>query len=186
MWKWRVDRRKGSFYNPVSQSRRHAKYLGELLDQTVVPMVVFAGSARVDSNASCVFDSPRRLMPAILAACSGDVDESELASLSQGVAQAVRGCQAARDRKGKTAAHSIRPAGCNRKETPRSRVASPQIETLRKSFRFPALLVRLKCPILENAAATPVFGARRYPLHLFGLPLGCVRDRHRDARHRAS
>lgn len=87
MWKWRVDRRKGTFYNPVSQSRRHAKYLGELLDQTVVPMVVFAGSARVDSNASCVFDSPRRLMPAILAACSGDVDDSDLASMSQRVAQ---------------------------------------------------------------------------------------------------
>ena len=87
MWKWRVDRRKGTFYNPVSQSRRHAKYLGELLNQRVVPMVVFAGSARVDSDASCVFDSPRRLVPAVLAACCGDVDDSEMASLSQRVAQ---------------------------------------------------------------------------------------------------
>ena len=73
MWEWQVGPRGGTLYNPVSQSRRHARYLGQILGRTVEFMVVFAGSARVDSDAPCVFDTPKRLVTAILEACPGEL-----------------------------------------------------------------------------------------------------------------
>ncbi len=87
MWKWWVGRRKGAFYNPVAQSRKHAMYLGTILKRTVEPMVVFAGSARVNSDVPCVFDTPRRLVPALLGLCRGEIGVNDLAVQSQAVAQ---------------------------------------------------------------------------------------------------
>ena len=87
MWEWQVGPRGGTLYNPVSQSRRHARYLGQILGRTVEFMVVFAGSARVDSDAPCVFDTPRRLVTAILEACPRELDPHDLAVQSQALAQ---------------------------------------------------------------------------------------------------
>ncbi len=87
MWKWQVDRRHGTFYNPVAQSRTHAKHLGRILNRWVEPMVVFAGTARVDSDAPMVFDTPRGLVRAIRKACPGVLAPQDLASQSQTVAQ---------------------------------------------------------------------------------------------------
>ncbi len=65
-WKWVVGKRRGTLYNPVRQARRHARHLTSVLNCEVVPLVAFAGSARVDTDAPCVFTSPRKLLDSIL------------------------------------------------------------------------------------------------------------------------
>ncbi len=86
LWQWQVGHRHGTFYNPVSQSRRHAQYLGQILGRWVEPVVVFAGTARVDSDAPMVFDTPRWLVPTLLEICPDVFEAQDLAVQSRVVA----------------------------------------------------------------------------------------------------